>query len=82
MKRWLPLLIGLAALLPMAPREAQACPGCKEAVVAPAEIGRRQAASRAFNLSVGVLLLVPLALVGMVTTVVVRSQRRARRRSG
>ena len=61
-------------LLPFA--LAQACPGCKEALFDPAELPQRLSAAKGYALSIGLLLAVPAALVGGLTWLIVRAQRR------
>ncbi len=62
----------------MVPPAVQACPGCKEALVDPAEaqLGMRRA--KGYAVSIGLLLAVPLLMVGGVTTAVVRHARGVR----
>ena len=65
------------ALMGLAER-AWACPGCKEALVDPAELPQRLAAAKGYAASIGLMLVVPLSLVGGLTAVIVRSSRRQR----
>ena len=60
---------------------AEACPGCKEALTDPAELPQRLASARGYALSIGLLLTIPAVLVGGLTTIVIRAARRNRRTS-
>ena len=57
---------------------AEACPGCKEALFDPGELPQRLAAAKGYAASIGLMLVVPLGLVGGLTAVIVRSSRRQR----
>lgn len=76
MKRLL-LLAFIFIALPSFPRPVSACPGCKEAAFdTPAEAEQKQAAARGYAASIGLLLTVPVVLLGVVGWGLVRSARR------
>ena len=74
MKRWLPVICGLALLA--LPGIAWACPMCKDALVGSGEGAKFSSAARAYALSIVVLLLPPLALLSGLSCWIVRSLRR------
>ena len=56
---------------------ARACPGCKEAAFdTPDQAERRVAAARAYGTTIGLMLLLPAAMVGTIGFSVVRSARK------
>ncbi|MBI3996101.1 MAG: hypothetical protein HY352_00425 [Candidatus Omnitrophica bacterium] len=61
---------------------AHACPACKESLFDPGQLPQKLATARAYALSIGVMLAVPACLVGGITTLIIRSIRRARRAAG
>ena len=61
------------------PGVAGACPGCKEALFDPSELPQRLAAAKGYALSIGLLLGMPLALVGGGSVLIARAQRRKQR---
>ena len=69
---------GLFCVMLIAPAAAIACPGCKEALIDPSTLSQRLGAARGYALSIGILLSVPVALIGGVTALIVRSARRHR----
>ena len=71
-------LLVLGWVLLLLPVSARACPGCKEALFDPGQLPQKLATARAYAWSIGLMLAVPLGLVGGVTTLVVRAQRRKR----
>ena len=54
---------------------AWACPGCKDALVDPAQVGTRLGMARGFAWSIGLLLAMPATLIGAVTLRVVWAAR-------
>ncbi len=54
---------------------AEACPGCKEALFDPAQLQQKLSTAKGYALSIGVLLSVPLVLLGGIVTMVVRARR-------
>ena len=58
-----------------------ACPGCKEALFDPRELPQRLATARGYALSIGLMLAMPLGLVGGLGAAIIRSSRRFRARS-
>jgi hypothetical protein len=72
---WLPVIAFGFSLLAWS-MVVSACPGCKDALIEIKDFARRQATSQGYNLSIGLLLLVPAALVGGMTALLVRSARR------
>ena len=67
-------------LLPFAfcllPSTGWSCPGCKEALFDPAQLPQRLSTARGYALSIGLLLMVPATLIGGLTALIVRAQRR------
>ena len=59
---------------------ASACPGCKDALVEPGQLGQRLGAARGYALSIGLLLMVPALLIGGITVMVVRGHRSLRQK--
>jgi hypothetical protein len=59
--------------------QAEACPGCKEALFDPTQVQRQRATASGYAASIGMLLLVPAGLVAGVGTVAWRGQRRKQR---
>lgn len=55
---------------------AWACPGCKESLFDPAELPQRLSAAKGYALSIALLLGTPVALIGGVTALILRHQRR------
>ena len=60
---------------------AEACPGCKEALFDPGKLTEKLATSKAYALSIGMLLTVPFLLVGGVAFAIARASRKRRRAS-
>ena len=58
------------------PAVALACPGCKEALFEPGKLSENLATARSYALSIMLMLAVPVALLGTITTLVVRARRR------
>ena len=63
----------LVLLFPLA---ADACPGCKEALFDPGQLQQKLSTARGYALSIGLLLFVPLTLIGTIAALVVRATRR------
>ena len=61
------------------PSLAWTCALCKEALFDPSQIQQKIATAKGYALSIGLMLMMPLSLVGGVTTLVVRAYRRRRR---
>ena len=61
------------------PAAALGCPGCKEALFEPGKIAENVATARSYALSIMLMLSVQVALIGTITTLVVRARRRAAR---
>jgi uncharacterized membrane protein YozB (DUF420 family) len=55
---------------------AEACPGCKEALLDPGELPQRLSMARGYAMSIGLLLLVPFGLVGILAALIARAHRR------
>jgi uncharacterized membrane protein YozB (DUF420 family) len=67
------MLIGLGLLV--LPSVAMACPLCKEALADPTQVTQRLATAKAYALSIGVLLAVPVTLITSVTLLILRAHR-------
>ena len=67
------------SLLYALPSIAMACPLCKEALFEPGQLGQKLATAKAYALSIGLMLLVPTALVSGIVVAVLRTVRRAKR---
>ena len=52
-----------------------ACPGCKDALMEPGQLGQRLGAARGYALSIGLLLMVPALLIGGIAAMIVREHR-------
>ena len=74
----LPFAFFLLSCLFVFPVMVSACPGCKEALFDPGQLQQRLAAARGYALSIGLMLGMPLALVGGVALLILRASRRAR----
>ena len=78
-------LIPVAALTFFAvlfiPTVADACPGCKEALFDPGQLQQKLSTAKGYALSIGLMLTVPLLLIGGVATLIVRASRRGKRLS-
>ena len=74
------LFIGL--LLLVGGPAALACPTCKETLFDAGTLPQRRAAAKGYALSIGLLLGMPLALVGGGSALIVRAQRRKQRAGG
>ena len=61
-----------------APAIGGACPGCKESLFDPGQLPQRLAIAKGYALSIGLMLAVPLGLVGGLTVLIVRSARSRR----
>lgn len=61
--------------------EVWACPGCKEALFEPDKVQQQLSTARGYALSIGLMLLVPVGLIGGVTFSVVRASRRNKQAS-
>ena len=70
------LIAVLAVFMLACPWAADACPGCKEALFDPAQLPQKLATARGYAMSIGLLLAVPFGLVGGITTLIIRAQRR------
>ncbi len=73
----------ICVLLPVA--IAEACPGCKEALLDPHQLPQKLAIARGYAWSIGLFLAMPAALVagiGLCVWRAIRHARRARRASG
>lgn len=73
------LAIGVFVSLFAFPAAVRACPGCKEALIEPAQALQKQSTARGYNLSIALMLAVPATLIGATSALVVRSGRRNRR---
>jgi hypothetical protein len=60
------------------PATAFSCPGCKEALFDPGQLPQKLSTAKGYALSIGLLLAVPVALVGGLTAMIIRSARRKR----
>ena len=58
------------------PVAASACPGCKEALFDPAQLQQKLSTARGYALSIGVMLMVPVALIGGVAAGIIRAAKR------
>ncbi|MBI2105188.1 MAG: hypothetical protein HYT90_06435 [Candidatus Omnitrophica bacterium] len=65
-------------LMLSAPVALWACPGCKESLFDPGGLPQRLAVAKGYALSIGLMLAVPLGLVGGLTALVIRSARSKR----
>ena len=78
-----PALLAWSMLLMLsAPVALWACPGCKEALFDPSELPRRLAVAKGYALSIGLMLAVPLGLVGGGAALIARAHRRKQRAAG
>ncbi|MDP3723861.1 MAG: hypothetical protein Q8R91_10290 [Candidatus Omnitrophota bacterium] len=57
---------------------ADACPGCKEALFDPSQLPQRLSTARGYALSIGLMLGVPIALVGGVALLILHARGRSR----
>lgn len=71
------LAAALLAIL-ILPLMASACPGCKDALIEPGQLPQRLATARGFALSIGLMLLVPAALVASGIFFIARASRNAK----
>ncbi len=79
MRRWLRISLFLAFLSVAAgaPAAVFACPGCKEAAFdTPEQAEQRIASAKGYGATIGMLLLVPVAMIGGIGFGVFRSVRR------
>lgn len=75
-----PPLCHLATLLALLlPAVAEACPGCKEALFDPGQARQIVLAAKGYAASIGLLLGVPLALIGGLTFLIAHQVRRQTR---
>ena len=56
-----------------------ACPGCKEALFDPGQLSQKLSTARGYALSIGLLLAVPVGLVGGIAALIILAQRRQHR---
>ncbi len=61
--------------------DAFGCPGCKDALFDPGQLPQRLAYAKGYAMSIGLLLLVPVTLIGSIAALIIRAQHR-RRASG
>lgn len=66
----------IVVMLLAMPATGMACPGCKESLVDPSELGQRLATAKGYAFSIGLLLAVPVGLVSALTLAIVRAHRR------
>ena len=57
------------------PIGAEACPACKEALFDPGQLHQKLSTAKGYALSILLMLSVPIALIGSITTLIVRAQR-------
>ena len=57
----------------------EACPGCKEALFDPSQLHQRLSTAKGYAFSIGLMLLMPVGLIGALTALIVRAQRRKSR---
>ena len=74
----LPFAFCLLSFLAFFPITVSACPGCKEGLFDPGQLQQKLATARGYALSIGLMLAMPLALVGGVALLILRASRRAR----
>ena len=67
------LLLTWSFLLPVG---AEACPLCKEALFDPGQLQQKLSTAKGYALSILLLLSVPVALIGGITTLIARAQHR------
>lgn len=72
---WVVLAIVILGVVPAA----SACPGCKEALFDPGQLSQKLATSKAYALSIGLLLSVPFLLIGGLSWLVIRSSKASKR---
>ena len=65
------ILCCVAFSLPVA-----ACPGCKEALFDPGKLSEKLATSKAYAISIGLMLAMPFLLVGTIALKIVRARTR------
>ena len=73
------ILIGVALMVWLLPGAVSACPGCKEALFDPGQVQQQRSMAKGYALSIGLLLIMPLGLVGGGTVYLIRSHRRRQR---
>ncbi len=64
-----------------APVAVWACPACKEALFDPGQLQQKLSAAKGYALSIGLMLAMPVGLIGGITTLILRAQRRLRLRN-
>jgi len=62
-------------LLALVPTAVWACPTCKEALFEPDQLAQKLSMAKGYALSIALLLGMPVALLGGVTTLIIRAQR-------
>ncbi len=72
-------VVVLSVAFLLLPSLVMACPFCKEALFDPGQAQQKLTTAKGYALSIGLLLSMPLGLVGGVTALVVRAYRRRRR---
>ena len=65
-------------LLVVWPAIGWACPGCKEALFDPGQLQQKLSTARGYAWSIGLMLAVPLGLIGGVSALVARASSRRR----
>ena len=66
-----------AGLVVAAASTTWACPGCKEALFDPGQVGQRVSAARGYALSIGLLLGLPALMLAGIAALIVRSRRKS-----
>ena len=69
-------LVLMAGCWLLEPAVGWACPGCKEALFDPGQLGQKLSTARGYAISIGLLLAVPFTLVAGMTALIVRAARR------
>jgi hypothetical protein len=81
-RRWLAgwRVGGLAgfAFIVLLPHVVMACPGCKEALFDPGELQQKLSTAKGYAMSIGLLLAMPIGLIGGLTLLILRAHRRKR----
>ena len=72
-------IVFLMSALLLIPTFADACPACKEAFFDPGQLTQKLSTARAYALSIGLLLAMPVTLMVIVTVMILRAHRRHRR---
>ena len=79
-RRLLVVVCGVGLLGALLMGVVEACPSCKESLFDPAGLPQRLATAKGYAISISLMVGVPLAMVGGLTILIVRTQRKVPRR--